>query len=150
MSQDAYRQFLGEVRDGGLVLIDDSLVEPDPASELRHIGVPATRIAEDLGKRMIANMVMVGLFAGAAGAVAEEAAREAVRSSVPPGTEDTNLAAFEQGCRGRPHNPQDPRCMKEVDDDETRRRSGSRRPSPRRSSRTPRSTRHGSGPDSSP
>ncbi len=64
-------------------------------------------------RALIANMVMVGLFAGAAGQVAEEAARESVRTSVPPGTEETNLAAFEQGAEaGR--QPAGSPVMKEV------------------------------------
>lgn len=97
MSQDAYRRFVDEVRDGGTVLIDDSLVTPEPHDRLRTLGVPATRIAEELGRRIIANMVMVGFFTAATGIVTAEAAREAVKSSVPSGTEQTNLAAFERG-----------------------------------------------------
>lgn len=97
MSQDAFRRFAGEVREGGLVLVDDSLVTPGHDPRFRTIGAPATRTAEQLGRRIVSNMVMVGLFAGATGIVSADATREAVRTSVPPGTEKLNLAAFESG-----------------------------------------------------
>jgi 2-oxoglutarate ferredoxin oxidoreductase subunit gamma len=97
MSQDAYRRFVGEVRQGGLALIDNSLVTPEPGSGLRTLGAPATRIAEEIGKRIMANMVMVGLFTATTGLVSADAAREAIRTSVPSGTEEVNLAAFERG-----------------------------------------------------
>jgi len=61
------------------------------------LGVPATRFAEELGRKIVLNMVMFGVFAATSGLLAEEAAREAVRTSVPAGTEDLNLAAFEKG-----------------------------------------------------
>jgi 2-oxoglutarate ferredoxin oxidoreductase subunit gamma len=97
MSQEAYRIFKDEVRDDGMVIIDDSLVTPDPDSKARVVGAPAMRTAEALGKRIISNMVMVGLFTGATKLVTPEAAREAIRTSVPSGTEDLNLSAFEKG-----------------------------------------------------
>ncbi len=40
---------------------------------------------------------MTGFFTGATGLVSEEAARKAVLSSVPKGTEDMNLRAFQSG-----------------------------------------------------
>lgn len=95
MSQDAYRQYVGEVRDDGMVLIDDSLVTPD--SKHPTFGVPATRIAEELGKKIVANMVMVGLFTAATDIVSRELVEEAIRTSVPSGSEELNLAAFRRG-----------------------------------------------------
>ncbi len=97
MSQDAYRSFVGEVKDGGLVLVDDSLVSNAQGGRFRILGIPATRTAEQLGRRIVANMVMVGFFVAASGIVSIDAAREAVRSSAPAGTEQLNLAAFERG-----------------------------------------------------
>ncbi len=97
LSQAAYGTFAEEVRPDGLIIIDRSLVTPDANRPQRLLGAPATSIAEELGKRMVTNMVMVGLFAAATGLVSEEAAREAVRTSVPAGTEELNLAAFERG-----------------------------------------------------
>ena len=97
MSQDAYRLFIDEVKPGGLVLIDEDLVTPEVDTRRRVLAVPATRFAEDLGKRIIANMVMVGFFAAATDLLDVESVRTAIRSSVPSGTEEANLAAFDSG-----------------------------------------------------
>jgi len=95
MSQDAYRQYVGEVREGGMVLIDSSLVTQD--SPHTTFGVPATRTAEQLGKKIIANMVMVGLFTAKAHVVECRSVEEAIRTSVPSGSDELNLAAFRRG-----------------------------------------------------
>jgi len=42
-------------------------------------------------------VVMVGFTTAVTGIVTPEAARQAVRDSVPAGTESMNLAAFEKG-----------------------------------------------------
>lgn len=97
MSQDAYRLFADEVKEGGVILIDEDLVTPEIKPSHRILGVPATRIAEGLGKRIIANMVMVGFFAASTDLLEVDSVREAIRSSVPSGTEDANLAAFDAG-----------------------------------------------------
>lgn len=115
MSQDAYRIFVDEVREGGLVLIDDSLVTPKSSKRHRTLGVPATRLAEELGRRIMANMVMVGFFTAVTGIIGPEAAAESVASSVPTGSQEVNLEAFERGlahgyaCIGKP----DPRAGRE-------------------------------------
>jgi 2-oxoglutarate ferredoxin oxidoreductase subunit gamma len=59
--------------------------------------VPATRIAEELGRRMVLNIVMVGFFTSVAKVVGADAMRKAVEDSVPRGTTDLNLKAFDRG-----------------------------------------------------
>ena len=46
---------------------------------------------------VIANMVMVGFFAAVTDLFDVESVRSAIRSSVPSGTEELNLAAFDSG-----------------------------------------------------
>ena len=97
MSQDAYQKFVGEVRDGGTVIVDESLVTPGATDRVRIIAAPVTLAAEKLGKRIAANMVMAGVFTSATGVVSPDAMRIAIRDSVPSGTEELNLAAFARG-----------------------------------------------------
>jgi len=59
--------------------------------------IPATRIAEELGKKMVVNIVMVGFFAAVTDVVDAQAVRKAVADSVPKGTVDVNS----QGVRPR-------------------------------------------------
>jgi 2-oxoglutarate ferredoxin oxidoreductase subunit gamma len=99
MSQDAFTQFIPQLKPGGLVLYEAELVKPDGhvPEGVRALGVPATRFAEDLGRRLVLNIVMVGFFAGVTGLVPFEAVEKAVLDSVPKGTEDLNLKALRKG-----------------------------------------------------
>jgi 2-oxoglutarate ferredoxin oxidoreductase subunit gamma len=99
MSPDAYDQFAAQLQPGGLLLYESDLVTPDgklPAA-VRALGIPATQYAEQLGRRLVLNMVMVGFFAGATGLLSREAVERAVRESVPRGTEELNLQAMRKG-----------------------------------------------------
>ncbi len=98
MSQDAYHRFCSELRPGGLLLVEEELVTCHslPPGITLH-GIPATRLAEELGRRAVLNIVMVGFLTALTGLVSVEAMKKAVADSVPPGTEAVNLAAFEKG-----------------------------------------------------
>ncbi len=98
MSQEAYTKYVGELADGGLLVIDQDMVRPNGDTQrVRLYGIPATRIAEEMGRKMIANIVMLGCLAALDNSVSFEALKEAVRDSVPKGTEDLNIRAFERG-----------------------------------------------------
>ena len=98
MSQEAYNKYASTLKDGGLLIIDEDLVEAhDPPRGVRLLSIPATRLAEELGRRIVANIVMLGFFAAVTDVVSVDALREAVRTSVPKGTEELNLKAFEKG-----------------------------------------------------
>ena len=98
MSQEAYGKFIPELKDGGLLVVEQDLVRAEGLrGGIRVHKVPATRLAEDLGKRMVLNVVMVGFFAAIAGQPGPEALRLAIKDSVPPAFRDLNLRAFENG-----------------------------------------------------
>jgi 2-oxoglutarate ferredoxin oxidoreductase subunit gamma len=63
----------------------------------RIYGVPATRIAEELGKRMVLNIVMTGFFGAISGLLERESLRQAVESSVPSAFREINLKAYDRG-----------------------------------------------------
>ena len=99
MAADAYKLFAPTVKPGGLILFESDLVHPDknlPAGT-RTVGIPATRFAEELGRRLVLNIVMVGFFAGTTGILSYEAMEKAVLDSVPKGTEDLNARALKKG-----------------------------------------------------
>ena len=97
MSADGYEKYRDELRDDGLLVFERDLVKPELKPGQPAYGVPSTRIAEELGRAIVQNIVMVGFFAGVSRLVPEEAMRQAVLGSVPAGTEELNLKAFEQG-----------------------------------------------------
>jgi len=98
MSQDAFTKFSPELREDGTLLVEQELVNTEGLPDgVKVYGIPATRIAEELGKKMVLNIVMVGFFTAITGLVSEKAAREAVADSVPPNTIDLNMRAFDRG-----------------------------------------------------
>jgi 2-oxoglutarate ferredoxin oxidoreductase subunit gamma len=81
-----------------MVLIDETLVKTGTFPEGTLVyKVPATQIAEDLGRKIVANIVMLGFFAACAGVVGREAMRDAVADSVPSAAVELNMTAFERG-----------------------------------------------------
>jgi 2-oxoglutarate ferredoxin oxidoreductase subunit gamma len=98
MSQEAFTKFVPDLKDGGLLLVETDLVHMSKLKPgTRVFRCPGTRIAEELGKRMVLNIVMVGFFAAVAGVASADSLRQAVASSVPESFRELNLRAFDRG-----------------------------------------------------
>ena len=98
MSQESYATYHGQLAEGGVLLIDADLVEPDLAAGQSTVPIPATRIAEhELGRRIVANIVMLGALTAVTEVVSEESMRKAILDRVPKGTEELNMKAFQMG-----------------------------------------------------
>jgi 2-oxoglutarate ferredoxin oxidoreductase subunit gamma len=98
LSQEGYDTHVDKTEPDGVVLYDADLVEFDKPPKVKtFLEVPATVMAEQMGRRMVTNIVMLGFFTGVTGVVSVEAMKEAVRSTVPRGTEELNLRALEMG-----------------------------------------------------
>jgi len=98
LSQDAYAKFGPELKDDGILIIEQDLVTPKNVPKtMKVFSVPATRIAEELGRKMVLNIVLVGFFTAVTKLIGVDAMRQAVKSSVPAGTEELNLKAFDRG-----------------------------------------------------
>jgi 2-oxoglutarate ferredoxin oxidoreductase subunit gamma len=98
MSQEGFDKNLAALIPGGLLIWDTDLIETGPVPEnLTAYHVPATRFAEELGNKMMANIVMLGFLSAVSALVTVEAIREAVLTSVPPHTKEKNSQAFERG-----------------------------------------------------
>lgn len=95
MSQSAYEKYKNDVKPESRLLTDKDLVNPD--GEMDFFAIPATRMAEELGRKMMANIIMLGFTTSVTGLASEEAMKHAVTSSVPKGTEEMNLKAFAKG-----------------------------------------------------
>lgn len=99
LSQEGFDIYVDQNEKGGTILYDRDLVDIAGIAENGGLlaSVPATRTAEEMGRRMAANIVMLGFLTGCTGVVSPNAMKEAVRTSVPRGTEEFNLAALERG-----------------------------------------------------
>ncbi len=100
MSQEAYGRFVPELKENGLLIVEEDLVRvSDLKPGVRVFSCPATRLAEELGKRMVLNSVMVGFFAAVTGLLQADSLQQAVADSVPETFKDLNLKAFDKGFR---------------------------------------------------
>jgi 2-oxoglutarate ferredoxin oxidoreductase subunit gamma len=99
MSQPALDRYIRDVDPNrAAVVVDSSLVSSIPDGIANLYSIPLTDIAElKLGKKIVANMVMLGAVAAISDVVSYDALKDAVRSTVPPKTVDLNLAALEEG-----------------------------------------------------
>ena len=98
--QSAYDKFVGEMAENSILIYEEELVVPDgnlPKSAKKY-GIPGTRLAEEeMGRRIVFNMLMNGFFTAVTGIIDADAMRQAVANSVPKGTESFNLKAFNLG-----------------------------------------------------
>ena len=95
LNQKSLEAFSSDLKPGGLLLVDADLVKEVPAS--RVLALPFTRIARELGREMVANIVALGALAQLTGAVSLESLTAAVLARVPKGTEDLNRRALAAG-----------------------------------------------------
>lgn len=104
LSQEGLNAYLKDIKDGGILIIDPDMIKEEELAQfidehkIKMYKAPVTRTAvEKIGLRIVANIVMIGAITRMTGVVSEEAARQAVTESVPPGTEKKNLEAFQAG-----------------------------------------------------
>ncbi len=107
MSQGGFDKFIGNMKEDGTLIVDQDLVDPNSVSNKSrgekffalesYFAIPSTRMAEELGRKMMANIIMLGFFTAITGAISLTAAQNAVKESVPKGTEEKNIKAFTKG-----------------------------------------------------
>jgi len=97
LSQDAYNQYGKDAAPDTLVIVDSDLVKVDPYQNPKPLSIPASHMAQDLGRVVVANIIMLGFLAAKSDIVSYEALKDSILDSIPQGTEDFNMKAFELG-----------------------------------------------------
>lgn len=97
LSQQAYDKYVTKELRDTLIIIDEDLVKPSDMEGTRLLAVPPRRIAEELGRVGVTNVVMLGLLTAATEIVSVEAMKKSILDAVPKNTEELNLKAFESG-----------------------------------------------------
>lgn len=99
LSQAAYLKYAADTRPGGLLVYDSGLVEIDATADgmVAH-GLPFTQAATDeLGKKVVTNIVSLGAFVAISGVLPPEAVEQAVLNRVPARFRELNERAFRLG-----------------------------------------------------
>ncbi len=98
MSREAYDKFEPELDEHGILIIDEDLVKPNPPrGSIRLFAIPATKFSEELGNKIVANIVMLGFFTAVTDIVSFEAMKNAIPGSVPDKAVPLNMKALEKG-----------------------------------------------------
>ena len=100
MSQEGFDKNIPKLIKGGALITDSGLVDIDRKKVPKGVkvhSIPATSFAEEMGVKMMANIIMLSFMTAVTGLVSHDALKKAVASSVPKGTEEKNLAGLERG-----------------------------------------------------
>jgi 2-oxoglutarate ferredoxin oxidoreductase subunit gamma len=98
MSNDGYSTYKGTIAENCIIVYEKDLVKiQNHGPKVKTYGIRAIRIAEELGRVIVLNIVMLGFFCAVTDILPMEALRKAVETSVPKGTEELNLKAFDRG-----------------------------------------------------
>jgi len=92
LSQAGYDRFGHDVADDGIVLVDEALVEAEGVTS-----VPFTTTAEEVGRKIVSNIVMVGYLGTLIEVIPHDVLESAVLANIPAGTEDLNRKAVTAG-----------------------------------------------------
>ena len=95
LSQEGYSRYRDETIEAATILIDSGLVTP--REDDRVLAIRATELAEGLGRRIVANVVMLGFFCASTTLVQREALEESIRTTVKEAVIPLNLEAFDLG-----------------------------------------------------
>lgn len=95
LSQEAYTKFRNTAKPDAIILIDEHLITP--YEDDRPFTIPSIRMAEELGRRIVANVVMLGFCTGTLNFIGRESMERSIESLVKPKTLELNFRAFETG-----------------------------------------------------
>jgi 2-oxoglutarate ferredoxin oxidoreductase subunit gamma len=98
LNQESCDKFFPDLKEDGVLIVDSLYVKNIPTP--KAYSIPFTEIAKNVvGRVVVANVVALGAVCELAPYVSRRAFEEALRDSVPKGTEQINLHAFEEGVR---------------------------------------------------
>jgi len=96
MSQESFDTYRDDIRDDAVIILDPDLVKKHDIGRPLY-KVQALKIAEELGNKIVTNIVMVGAFTSIYKLLDKEAVKNSVIDSVPKRFTDLNIKAFEKG-----------------------------------------------------
>ncbi len=100
MSQPGYDKYNNGIKKGATIIVDQDLVQAaGHAKAGAFYRLPFTRTADELGKRIVANIVKLGSVCAITHVVGRDSLLEAVKARVPAKYVELNIKAFDEGYR---------------------------------------------------
>jgi 2-oxoglutarate ferredoxin oxidoreductase subunit gamma len=98
LTQEAANKYAGDIKDGGILIVDEEMVRDVPTGKYQTFKLPIIATARTkIGKVIVANIVALAVIVGLTEVVSIDAVKKALFSRIPKGTEDLNLKALEAG-----------------------------------------------------
>jgi 2-oxoglutarate ferredoxin oxidoreductase subunit gamma len=98
LSQPGFGKYFSDTKKNGHIIIDTDLVEAkDKEKDKRLIKVPFTKTADKLGKKIVANIVMIGYLTAFLELAPKKVMKDTIMDNIPKGTEKLNSKAYEKG-----------------------------------------------------
>jgi len=98
MNQSALDTNLKDLKENGIVLIDEDIAKEVPSAKARVMKVPATKISEnELKSKTFANVIMLGALTKKVRIVSQKAMERGITESVSSETRGENIKAFRKG-----------------------------------------------------
>ncbi len=98
LTQEACDKYSGDLKEGGLLLLDSDLVRKVPKGKFNVVKFPIIKTAKnEVGRTIVANIVALGAMVALTGIVSRESAERAVLARVPEAFVDLNRKAFLTG-----------------------------------------------------
>jgi len=100
MSQTALDKHLKELKEDGILIIDEDMVKEAPRVKANVNRVPAAKTAEnELGSKMYANVVMLGALVGITNITSHDGCERAIADNVSESVKESNIKAFRLGLK---------------------------------------------------
>ncbi len=96
MSQESFDTYRDDIRDDTVIILDPELVKKHDIKRPLY-RIHAQKIAEELGNKIVTNIVMVGAATAVFKLLDKDAVQQSVLDSVPSRFKDLNEKAFEKG-----------------------------------------------------
>jgi 2-oxoglutarate ferredoxin oxidoreductase subunit gamma len=97
MSQKALEMYLDGAKKGSVVIADPDLVNTKKVKGFEVVEVPAMKIADELGLRLVSNMVMLGAFVKKSGLFSLETLEKAVADLISAKALEIDIKAIHAG-----------------------------------------------------
>jgi 2-oxoglutarate ferredoxin oxidoreductase subunit gamma len=98
LTQVACDKYVPDIKKGGVLIVDSHEVQTIPKGDFTVYSLPVFELAQEkIGKRIVANIIALGVVVGLTGVVSRKAIEEAVLGRIPRGTEELNLRALQVG-----------------------------------------------------
>ncbi len=96
MSQDGLEDNLKSTKRNATIVVEKSMVNTESVKGRKVFAIPALSVAEELGKKVVANIVILGFLAAKTGVVGRAAMETAILNRYAKAA-DLNRRAFQRG-----------------------------------------------------